>query len=352
MVGRCPADPLGVLGEALGIKPHNAGALTTNEVLKRVEQLCVSAPLVLVVDDLHQADEASRLVFNQLCATTKSLPLLLIGVCRSDEDNGAFAQLRRVVSAREDALVVTLRPLSVADSMSLVRQAVGATQGPVLHALAAAARGNPLVLQATLAALVRDTATGIGHGSADMLGDGGGESLEQVLVAAMITRLGLLSDPATETLRSAAVLGMRFTTTELATMVTKWPSELLGVFDEAIRAKVLVPDGDSLAFGHVAQRRALYASIPPGVLPTLHRCAARALADVGAPVQRVCEQLAAVSDGRLPPWVIDWLVTRRDELATCGPMPTVWVLNHVLDACPAEHPHRATLLATRASLPR
>jgi DNA-binding SARP family transcriptional activator len=43
--------PLGVLGEALGIKPHNAGALTMNEVLKRVEQLCVSAPLVLVRSD-------------------------------------------------------------------------------------------------------------------------------------------------------------------------------------------------------------------------------------------------------------------------------------------------------------
>lgn len=164
----------------------------------------------------------------------------------------------------------------------------------------------------------------------------------------MTARLDRLSHDALETLRAAAVLGQRFTTSELAAVVGRWPSQLLDVLDEALRAKVLAHVGQSLTFAHPAQRRALYDGTPLDMLPLLHRRAARSLADSGAQVERVCDQLAAVSDGQLDSWVVEWLVSHDDELAACAPLPVFWVLNQALDTCPADHPHRGVLVATRA----
>lgn len=174
------------------------------------------------------------------------------------------------------------------------------------------------------------------------------DSAERALVASVSTRLDKLSAAAMDILRAAAVLGMRFTTTELAATVARLPSELLDVFEEVVRVKMLVYVGNSLAFSHSAQRRALCDSMPLEVLATLHRSAARVLADAGAPVVRVCEQLAAMSDGQLEPWVIDWLVAHDVELAACAPLPMLWVLNRALETCPSTHPHRAVLLDRRA----
>ncbi|MFI9383525.1 BTAD domain-containing putative transcriptional regulator [Kutzneria sp. NPDC052558] len=345
VAGERGPEPLGVLSRALGLGP--AASITANDVLRRVEQLCVTASLVLVVDDLHEADEASLLVWDQLSVASRSLPLLLIATSPSDVDSAAFARLRRGMAARED-VIVPLRPLSLAASAQLVRQVVGVPPGPALRALITTALGNPLVLRQTIATLVRDNAVRIGDGVVDLCDGVGSASAERVLVASMTARLARLSGSTLETLRVAAVLGMRFTTAELAAVVGRQPSQLLDVLDEAIRAKVLAHVGQRLTFAHPLQRRALYDGTPPDVLPTLHRRAARSLADARARVERVCDQLAAVSDGQLEPWVVDWLVANDDELAACACLPMFWILNQALDTCPAEHPHRGVVVAMRA----
>ncbi|MFJ8962796.1 BTAD domain-containing putative transcriptional regulator [Lentzea sp. NPDC102401] len=338
-------EPLGALSRALGMESDVS--ITMNDVLKRVEQLCANASLVLVIDDLHLADDASLLVWDQLCLATRSLPVLMMATARSDVDSSAFARLRRGIATRDD-VIMPLRPLSRAASCQLIHQVVGMPPGPALHALTTNALGNPLVLRQTIAMLLRDNAIRAEGGAVDLHGDGGVGSAERALAASMTARLDRLSHDALETLRAAAVLGQRFTTSELAAVVGRWPSQLLDVLDEALRAKVLAHVGQSLTFAHPAQRRALYDGTPLDMLPPLHRRAARSLADSGAPVERVCDQLAAVSDGQLDSWVVEWLVSHDDELTACAPLPVFWVLNQALDTCPADHPHRGVLVATRA----
>ncbi|WP_158073406.1 AfsR/SARP family transcriptional regulator [Actinophytocola xanthii] len=96
-----PRPPLGVVAEALGA-PAPA---TRKELLERVDALCATAPLVLVVDDLQHADDASLLLWHQLAVATRLLPLLLVGTCPPGEGGGRFGKLRDAVLARDGELV-------------------------------------------------------------------------------------------------------------------------------------------------------------------------------------------------------------------------------------------------------
>lgn len=336
--------PLGVLRWALGLGRY--GSVSTNEVLKRVEQLCTNAPLVLVVDDLHEADEASLLVWDQLSLATRSLPLLMIATSRNDVAAEAFAPLRRGMVARDD-VIVRLGPLTQASSSHFIHQAIGATPGPGLQALATTAQGNPLALRQMIASLHHENAIRTAGGVVDLRADDA-VSVERALVAWMTARLDRLSSITLETLRAAAVLGMRFTPCEIAALVGSRPSQLVEVLNEAIHARVITNAGENLVFTHSALRRAFHESTPRNLLAALHRKAARSLMDAGAQDERICEQLAAVDEGRLPPWAVDWLIAHDVETAACEPLSKVWLLTQALETCAVGDPRRGALLTIRA----
>lgn len=96
-----------VVGGALGADPAEA---TRNGLLARVDGLCATAPLVLVVEDLHLADDAGLVLWHQLTAATRLLPLLLAATCVPAGRGGTFAMLRDGVLAR-DGEVIRLGPV-------------------------------------------------------------------------------------------------------------------------------------------------------------------------------------------------------------------------------------------------
>lgn len=98
---------LQVVGAALGADPAEA---TRNGLLARVDALCATAPLVLVVEDLHLADDAGLVLWHQLTAATRLLPLLLAATCVPAGGRGTFAMLREGVLAR-DGVVIRLDPV-------------------------------------------------------------------------------------------------------------------------------------------------------------------------------------------------------------------------------------------------
>jgi DNA-binding SARP family transcriptional activator len=97
---------LRVVGGALGAAPDDA---TRNGLLARVDALCATAPLVLVVEDLHLADDAGLVLWHQLTAATRLLPLLLVATASPADHRGTFAMLRNGVLAR-DGEVIRLGP--------------------------------------------------------------------------------------------------------------------------------------------------------------------------------------------------------------------------------------------------
>ncbi|GAA1981988.1 BTAD domain-containing putative transcriptional regulator [Amycolatopsis minnesotensis] len=344
--------PLQVISACLGLDTadgplagdHDDGdpvMSTVDTLLAMVDELCARAPLVLVVDDLQWADEASVLMWHRLCAATRQQPLLLVAATRPAADRPELAQLRRGVEAR-DGKVLLLDPLSEQHAEELMTAVIGAPLGPGLRALAARAPGNPLYVRETTEALVKGDAVDFTGGAAD-LKDPTGYTLPKSVSGAVGRTLEFLSPGTQHALRWAALLGVEFAVSDVATVLGKLPSELVGAFDEAVSGRVVIDAGARLTFRHPLLRQALYDSIPGAIRVSWHRQAAEALARADAPVRQVAEQLVTVP-ALADPWVLDWLAHNHTAVATRAPLIAAELLKQVLDAGRIDDPRREVLL--------
>ena len=115
-----------------------------------------------------------------------------------------------------------------------------------------------------------------------------GEQLSASLAAVLSDRLSAVSAETAQMLRTAALLGAKFTVTDLAVLLRRPVSDLAGGLQEAVAAGLLVGSGSELAFRHLLIRQALYESMPAALRTALHAEAARELAatERGCPERR------------------------------------------------------------------
>ncbi|MTD55840.1 AAA family ATPase [Amycolatopsis sp. RM579] len=309
-------------------------------MLALVDELCAQAPLILVIDDIQWADEASVLLWHRLVAATRQLPLLLIAAARPVPRSAQLVRLRQAIDDRSGA-VLSLRPLSSAQALELHESLIGAQAGPDLRNLVDRTTGNPLYVTELTEALLRENAVVTTVGVADLAD--AGYTAPRSLVDTIRRHLDVLPAGVHEVLRWAALLGTQFTVTDIAAVAGKRPSELLTVFEQAVAANVIVDSDTHLAFRHPLLRQAYYDGIPAGARAGLHRQAAEALAGVGAPVSRVAEQIAAIHV--TDPWVLQWLVDNHEAVSNRAPLIAADLLKHALETCPDTDPRREVLAA-------
>jgi DNA-binding CsgD family transcriptional regulator len=110
-------------------------------------------PVVLLVEDLHWADEETLASIEYVADATESLPLLLIVTARDDE--GPIARrLIRALAARGTARLLSLNPLDVSATRELAEIRLGRPIAPALASLLVErAEGLPLFVEEILAAL-------------------------------------------------------------------------------------------------------------------------------------------------------------------------------------------------------
>lgn len=329
--------PLRVMRECLGITE----SVTEDVLLARVAELCAAAPLVLVVDDMQWADEASVLLWHRLTVTARQLPLLLVAAARPLPRSPALARLRHELRGRDDLL--SLGPLSDDEALALQELLTGAPAGPRLRDLVLRTAGNPLYVTELISALLRENAVRTEDGVAELCTEE--HPVPRSLVDTVRRHVLTLSPEALETLRSAALLGVEFTVTDVAAVAGRRPSELLAVLEEATIANVVVDAGTHLAFRHALLRTACYEDIPVGARGGRHRSAAQALAEAGAPVTRVAEQLAATTEA--DEWVLAWLAENHEALADRAPLIAEDLLARAVVACSPADPRREVLAAAR-----
>ncbi|MGY1616310.1 ATP-binding protein [Geodermatophilus sp. SYSU D00691] len=217
--------------------------------------------LVVVLEDLHWADETSLRLLRHLAGELHGSRLLVVGTYR--DPAGPVAE--RLDAALPDLLrwpssgSLPLAPLTEDDVRAFL-------PGATVDAVRAAHRrsgGNPLYLRA----VARAPATGDG--------DGGTELRHLVR-----TTLTALPPAALDLLDTAAVLGEEVDADRLAAVTGRPPGEVRAGLDAAVRAGVLtaVPDAPGRRrFAHAVVRDAIHADLSPSTREELHRRAAEAL---------------------------------------------------------------------------
>ncbi|MGH3376974.1 MAG: ATP-binding protein, partial [Actinoallomurus sp.] len=333
--------------------PGDPVAAASERLLGLVDGLTRRAPLVLAVDDLQWADEASVLLLHRLSRVAHRRPLLLIVACRPVPRRPDLVTLRRGLTA-SGAGPVTLSALTPAAVIRLtseltVRLTGARTTGPRLRRSIEHAGGNPLYLRELIDALVREDLLRRDEDTVELAGDDR-TGLPRRLTDAIAERLDFLSAGTVEILRSAALLGSAFSVTDLGAVVGRSAIELTSALDEATAAGVLAESELFLTFRHTLIRQALYERPAAGLRLALHLQAARTLADAGMSVERVAEQLLAAlrapeAGAAVDGWTIDWLLGAGRALVSRAPGDAVELLGLTDGQLRPDDPRREPLEA-------
>jgi DNA-binding CsgD family transcriptional regulator/tetratricopeptide (TPR) repeat protein len=335
-------------GEVAADRGTDVPAALAEQLLALVAEQCATQPTILVVDDLQWADRASVALWGRLARLAPQMPLLLVGMTRPAPHREDLVALRRAVDDTARLQLTALGKAAVAD---LVAALAGGKPDADLLGLAEGAAGNPLYVTELIAALARSSGLAINDaGTAELTSDSAPTSLS----AAIADRLDFVTGPVHEVLQAAALLGMEFAVRDLAIVLGRSVADLIPAVGEACTVGVLAESGNGLGFRHPLIRAALYDEMPTPVRAAWHREAGRALAEAGAPTDRVARQVLQAIGGLggtaepMDEWTLNWLARTADSLVDQAPGVAAELLTRAVDSFPsssAQHGWLANRLA-------
>jgi DNA-binding CsgD family transcriptional regulator len=308
-----------------------------------VENLLRSAvPGVLVLDDLHWADEGTLVALRQIGRRLRALPLLVIGAYRPLPAAGALD--RTIASLRTSgAASISLGPLDGTAVADLARQLHGAPPGDsLLYALDGAA-GNPLFVVELARAALAEGAVEVVADRAELRSPG----LPPTFRALIRHRVQDLPAEAVDVLRVAAVLGSSFSVADLCIVLDRRAVQLLGPLGHCVDDGLLRDDGDALAFRHDLIRDAIRQDLSGDLERELHRDIGRALATAEGPTLRAAHHLvrgARPGDND----AVGWLYEAARQAAAAAPVLALGLLDRALDLSQPDDPVRVAILIERA----
>jgi DNA-binding CsgD family transcriptional regulator len=257
-----------------------------HDLADAIHGAAVQTPLVIVLEDIHWADNGTLLALRSL-AVRPDVAVLWVVTARTGA-GGAAVQETLSVLQRTYATFLRLAAITPDAVADMVQDAVRARADASLLSLAAKAHGNPFLVNELVGGLGEEGRLNFSGGHAVATGDG----LPRRLGVGMQQRLDLLSDGAAEVVRVAAVLPDRFSAGLLAAMLDRQPATLMSALEEAVRADLLVDDGERLRFRHDLLREATRQSLPQSLRRAMERQSASVMLGTGAAPAEVATQLA------------------------------------------------------------
>jgi DNA-binding CsgD family transcriptional regulator len=278
------------------VEAEPAGSETSFAVLHGLYWLAANIalrrPTLIVVDDLHWADEPSLRWLGYLARRLEGLPLLVVAATRPPEQARKPALVTEILA---DPLATVMRPaaLGEASAATLARALFGLEPDEVFAAaLREAAGGNPLYLSAILDAVARQQISPTADQVPQML-ELGGEAISR----GVSLRLSRLPGEAVALARAAAILGDQ---TELALAAALADLETNAALDAAgaLVHTDLLEHENPVAFRHPVVRSAVLEDISAGERMRLHSRAAKVLLESGAlPEQAATHLIQTLPDG-------------------------------------------------------
>jgi DNA-binding SARP family transcriptional activator len=307
--------------EWVGESRHQRLFVSAAELLRLAAS---SGGAVLIVDDAHDADEASLRLLHYLSRAAVGERILIVVSHRPWPLRPAMDAMRRSLIGRGTSVPLDLGQLPDEDIRRLASHAVGEDR-VLLERVVKLAGGNPFAA----IELARTAASG---------DDRGGPSGALVLRG--------LGDAAISALTKVAVLGAEFDTDEYLAVAGVGEAQAYALLDEALAGGVIERTAAGYRFQHSLVRDALLDGLPPHQLLPLHRRAAEALRGLSASPARIGHQLLQAGDvGAAAPILLE---AARTEAAIGAYRDALSLIDAV--RTDVRDPERGPLLALRADM--
>lgn len=259
---------------APGRRVRTAGSLRSDDLDRAevfdgvhagLEAMAARQPLLLVVEDLHWAEQSTLDLLSYLFVRSFAAPVSLVATFRTD-DLGRRHPLRPLLGqwARLPSVErVDVTPLDAVDVRRLVR---ALHAGPVpereVGRVVGLAEGNPFYVEELVGA------------QRERRGD---SAIPEDLLDLLLARLDRLDDDGRTVVRAASASGWRVNHRLLAAVTGLDDQRLDAAVRNALEAHVLVRDGEYYRFRHALLAEAVHDDLMPGEHQRLHAAYVRAL---------------------------------------------------------------------------
>ena len=288
-----PEPVLGDLGQRITARiraiPADAGDAHHRRrlLVQDLADLLVTAdpglPVLIILEDLHWADELSLDVLGHLAGRIANRPMLIAGAYRSDElyPSLPLRDLRARLLAQRLAEEVRLPRLGLDQTATMTSATLGRpVPAQLVAAIHARTDGIPLHVEEFLAAIDESSLTS--RPGAAVEAAVAAAAVPDTLSDAVLSRARRLSTPTRNVASAAAVIGRSFDFDLLTAVTEAGPDEVAGALRELQERYFVLPGADAVTFDfrHALIRDTLYA-------------------DTGLPLRRrLHERVAAAAAGR------------------------------------------------------
>jgi len=238
--------------------------------------LCALAnerPLVIVLDDLHWADEASMQLLVHLAELTGNHAMLFICMLRPDPAAPAWDVVQTVqATLQERCRSIVLDPLRADQTEALVSHLLGMQELPAdVHSLIVEkAQGNPFFVEELLRSLIETKQITRENNHWRIVNQTAKVSLPNTLRGVLSARIDRLAEATKHVLQNAAVIGRSFDLRVLRKL-TGLNGSLDAHIESLQQANLIEPAREEYAFRHVLIQESAYDSILIKKRIELHR---------------------------------------------------------------------------------
>ncbi|MET7669958.1 ATP-binding protein [Micromonospora luteifusca] len=288
------ADPHAIrlaeaLGPLIGVPGERLTPGETEASWRRfLLALAATGPTVLAFEDMHWADQSMLAFVEQLGATARGVPLLVVATARP-ELRERHPSWTATISG---AMSISVPPMHDADIDTLYSLLLGQSTLPTTARtpLIEFADGNPLYAQ-EYARMLLDGGLLDAVRSAARLDPDGGAEMPRTVQAVIANRLDLLDPADRAVLQAAAVVGVQFWAAPVATALGRPVEWVERALDRLQRRDLVYEQGTSTMpgqseyrFRHILVRDVCYQRLPRAERVLRH--------------QRTADWMAQLTDGR------------------------------------------------------
>ncbi|WP_435770732.1 helix-turn-helix transcriptional regulator [Nocardioides sp. SYSU DS0651] len=231
-----------------------------------VDAAAADAPVLLVIEDLHWADQSTRDMLGFLFTRPFAHPVAIVGSYRSDDLHRRHPLRRQVAEWSRLPQVgrLPLGPLSEAAVRALVRElAPGGLAEDAVASIVDRAEGNAFFVEELVAS----------NWACDS------QEVPDELADVLLVRLDQLSEEARHVVRVSSVAGRRVTHDLLAATTDLAPADLESGIRQAVEMNVLEAGAQHYSFRHALLGEAVYDDLLPGERVRLHARYVEALSE-------------------------------------------------------------------------